>query len=383
MKSLEKLQDYNIQNLDNLSGKKVILRIDVNVSLGDNGVVDPGEDWRILQSLGTINYLKDQGASVILLAHIGRDPNETLKPVFEYMRQFLTMGFLPTYDSEILKESIQNMGHGSVLMLENVRQFDEQKENNISYLEHVIRHVDLYVNDAFSVSHRKHASVHSITKELPSYFRLQFMDEISHLHDFALHKEGTKTLVLGGAKFGTKLALLEKMIKDLDFVLMGGALANVFLKARGYKIGKSFCDDIDVSHLIDNEKIILPIDYVDEHGDVADIYDVKDNNIILDIGPATTQIFEQIIDNSTAVMWNGPMGKYEDGYTESSIHIADSISRSEAFSVTGGGDTSTVILENDLGDSFSFISTGGGAMLDFLVDESLPGIDVIVNKKDL
>jgi phosphoglycerate kinase len=209
------------------------------------------------------------------------------------------------------------------------------------------------------------------------------MDEITHLNEFMTHREGTKTLVLGGAKFGTKLPLLEKMLPDLQFVLMGGALANVFLKARGYAIGKSFYDDVDVSSMIDNKKIILPIDYIDEHGDVADILDVGDDNMILDVGPATSEIFEQIIDNSSAVMWNGPLGKYEDGYTESSLRIADSISHSDAFSVTGGGDTSTVILENNLADNFSFISTGGGAMLDFLVDGTLPGIEAILEQKNI
>lgn len=382
MNTSEKVSQFNIKNHLDLRGKKVLLRIDVNVSLGDNGVVDPGEDWRIIKSLGTINFLRDSGASVILLAHIGREPNESLKPVFEYMSQFLTMGFLPRYESDLIKSTISGMGHGSILMLGNVRQFTAEKENDDSYLSGVIDVCDLYVNDAFSVSHRKHASVHAIANKLPSYFGLQFIDEINYLDDFMSHTEGTKTLVLGGAKFGTKFNLLEKMLPQLDYVLMGGALANVFLKAKGFKIGKSFCDDIDVSSMLDSSKIILPIDYIDQHGDHADIHDIYDDTLILDVGPQTTKLFETIIAHSSAVMWNGPMGKYEDGYTEASVYVANSIAHADAFSVTGGGDTSTVILENDLIDNFDFISTGGGAMLDFLLHGTLSCIEVILNKKE-
>ncbi|MGB0925098.1 MAG: phosphoglycerate kinase, partial [Minisyncoccia bacterium] len=316
MNILEKMQKYNIVHQTDLAGKKVMLRIDVNVSLGDNAAVDPGEDWRILQSLGTIEFLRDAGACVVILAHIGREPQETLKPVFEYMKQFFTLGFLPHFDPEMIKNTVSNMKHGSVVMMENLRQSTDEKENNIDSLQALVGVSDMYVNDAFSVSHRKHASLHAITKHLPSYFGLQFMDEINHLNNFMHHNDGMKTLVLGGAKFGTKLPLLEKLLPELDYILMGGALANVFLKARGVHIGKSFCDDVDISHMVDSDKIILPIDYIDEHGDVADIYDVRDNNMILDIGPTTTDLFEKIIDHSGSVMWNGPMGKYEDGYTE-------------------------------------------------------------------
>ena len=380
MNILEKVTERSVQNIKNLSGKRVLVRIDVNVSLGSNGVVDKGEDWRILKSLRTIQFLQEAGAVVIILAHIGRDPQETLKPIFEYMEQFLTLGFLPRYESDLVRHYIEQMGNGSVVMMENVRQFDEEKKDDIFYLQDLIDISDFYVNDAFSVSHRKHASVHAITKTLPSYFGLQFIDEVKHLTAFLNHKEGTKTLILGGAKFGTKFNLLEKMLPDLDYVLMGGALANVFLKARGFNIGKSFCDDVDISSIAHNEKIVLPVDYIDEDGDIAPIDDVGDEHSILDIGPATVQLFEKIIFHSQSLMWNGPMGKYEDGYSEGSIAIAERISHSEAFSITGGGDTSTVILENGLENSFSFISTGGGAMLDFLVEGSLPGIDVVLGK---
>ena len=164
-----------------LKGKKVLLRIDVNTSLGENGTVDPGEDWRIVQSYQTIKFLVNEGACVLLLSHIGRDPNASLKPIFEYMSQEIQLGFLPDYDYDLITERIDSMQHGSVLMLENVRQHEGEKINDASFLKPITECCDIYVNDAFSVSHREHASVHGVTKLLPSFFGIQFTKEIEYL----------------------------------------------------------------------------------------------------------------------------------------------------------------------------------------------------------
>ena len=259
MKSiLENVYEKSIQSLDNLRGKKVLLRIDVNTSLGDNGTVDPGEDWRIIKSYQTIDYLIEQGACVILISHIGRNPDESLKPIFEYMSQHITLGFLPSFDAEILANSITRMQHGSAIMLENLRQNDAEKKNNADFLKDTVGLCDLYVNDAFSVSHREHASVNAVTHMLPSYFGFQFVDEVEHLTK-VIETKGNTTLVLGGAKFGTKLDLLEKLLPQIDYALVGGALANVFLRERGIAIGKSFTDNVDISAMVENEKIILPL----------------------------------------------------------------------------------------------------------------------------
>ena len=259
MKTLSPIdvEQYSIKNVPDLKGKKVILRIDVNTSLGENNVVDPGEDWRIVKSYQTIEYLVEQGACVIILSHIGRDPNESLKPVYEYMKHHIQMGFLPSYDAELLENTCENMQHGSVVMLENLRQHAGEKNNDSSFLDHLISLCDMYVNDAFSVSHRKHASVHDIANKLPSYFGLQFVEEINYLSKIKEQPENL-VMVLGGAKFGTKLALLEEFLPSISYALIGGALANVFLKKRGFEIGKSFVDDVDISHMIENEKIIIP-----------------------------------------------------------------------------------------------------------------------------
>ncbi|MAQ77039.1 phosphoglycerate kinase [Candidatus Campbellbacteria bacterium] len=377
MNIVEQVKNRSIATVDDLKGKKVIVRIDVNTSLGENGTVDPGEDWRILKSYRTIEYLLEREACVILISHIGRDPEESLKPVYEYMKEHFTLGFIPHWDAQVLEHTIENMQHGSVVMLENVRQFDEEKNNNLDYLNNVIAMADYYVNDAFSVSHRNHASVSAITEMLPSYFGLQFADEVTHVAK-ALDPSKKSVLLLGGAKFGTKIDLLEKLLPQIEYALVGGALANVFLDARGIDVGASFKDDVDISHMVENPKIVLPIDAVDQHGDIISVDEVRKEDMILDIGHATEKVFEKIIDQAEIVVWNGPMGKYEDGYVSGSVAMADALSKSKAFSVTGGGDTATVILEEDLVDDFDFISTGGGAMLDFMVDGTLPAIDALL-----
>lgn len=383
MESLSKqLEKYAVTHLDHLEGKRVLLRIDVNVSLGENGSVDPGEDWRIVQSYETIDFLISKGACVILVSHIGREKNESLKPVFEYMSEHYTMGFLPRYDETLVTTMVNGMQNGSVIMLENVRQFDNEETNDSSYLNTLIPLCDFYVNDAFAVSHRTHASVHDITRHLPSYIGLQFLKEVSQLERVLnAMDQGNSVLILGGAKFGTKLDLLKRLLARVEYALVGGALANVFLRERGFEIGKSFADDTDISDIKDNTKIILPIDVIDQHGDIVSVDQIGTNDVMLDIGPETEKLFETIIDQSKTILWNGPMGKYEDGYTAGSIAVADSIARSGAFSVTGGGDTATVILEEKLEKNFDFVSTGGGAMLEFLVKGTLPGIEAILNKK--
>lgn len=373
----DQVEKKSIETATGLEGKTILLRIDVNTSLGENGVVDPGEDWRILRSLDTIEFLQNANARIVILAHIGRKTTETLRPVYEYIKQYIPdLAFGPEFEKS--NTYLSSLKQGQVLLMENVRQHEGEKKNDATFLEPLIQVADLYVNDAFAVSHRKHASVSAITKYLPSYFGFQCIDEIRHLTLFLNNNDDAKILVLGGAKFGTKLPLLEKMLPQVDYVLVGGALANVFLKARGFEIGKSFCDSVDVSHVADNQKIILPIDYIDQHGDVADIYDVGVDDMILDIGPMTNEIFKPIIEHAGLVLWNGPMGKYEDGYVEGSIHMAEQIAGADAFALTGGGDTSTLVLEHDLQDGFDFLSTGGGAMLDFLAQGSLVGIQEII-----
>ena len=372
------IEEYAKNN--DLKGKKVLLRIDVNVSLGNNGVIDKGEDWRIIKAYRSIDFLIGQGAIVVVLSHIGREPKETLKPVVDYMLRRMPVGFIPSYEYELILDTVKEMQHGSVLMLENVRQHEGEKENDPSYLMPIIDICDIYVNDAFSVSHRSHASVDAVTKELPSFFGIQFVDEVKAL-SLVLETKKEVALVLGGAKFGTKLDLLKRLLPQVSYALIGGALANVFLKERGFEVGESYVDDsVDISSIVNNEKIILPVDCVDQDGDVISIDEIHPTDMILDIGHETEQLFETIIAHSGLVLWNGPMGKYEDGYTSGSLAIAQSLAHAQAYTVTGGGDTAAVVLQDSNATDIDFISTGGGAMLDFLVEGTINGIEAIVKK---
>ena len=378
----DKVEQYSIEQYakqHSLQGKKVLLRIDVNTPLGENGVVDPYEDWRIMASLKTINFLSSEGASVVVISHIGRAKEERLKPIADYLSQKITIGYIPHFDESLIQERIEALGHGDVIMLENIRQFDGEENNDAEYLKNIANACDIYVNDAFSVSHRKHASVHAVTSLLPSYFGIQFVHEVSSLYDVT-KREGTTSLILGGAKFGTKLDLLKKMLPHISYAMIGGALANVFLKERGFNIGASYVDDTDISDIVDNEKIIVMIDAIDQDGDVVSVDEIQNHDVMLDIGPETEKLFEHIIAASDTILWNGPMGKYEDGYTSGSISVAESCAHAPAWVVTGGGDTATVLQETNLIDTIDVVSTGGGAMLDFLVEGTLPGIEAIVGK---
>lgn len=381
MSVYEEILQKSIEQVSDIKGKKILMRIDINSTLDEYGNV-PHNDWRIHKALESIKYLTERGARIILLSH-RESAHESLKPMYEYMKGYLSLGFIPRYDIDVIERSIERMQHGGALLLENVRDYSGEFENDSSYLDEIISLCDIYVNDAFSVSHRNHASVSDITKKLPSYFGMQLCNEVKFLSESVAteHREG-RVLVLGGAKFGTKLELLRKLLPQIDYALVGGALANVFLRERGFNIGASFADSVDISDIVEHPKVILPLDAIDQEGDVISIDEVRDHDMILDIGPQTEKLFEQIIDNAHTVLWNGPMGKYEDGYSAGSRAVAESISHAQAFSVTGGGDTAAVIVEAGMQKRFDFISTGGGAMLDFLVSGTLPGIQAILKNKE-
>ena len=380
----QKVEEKSIARQEDLKGKHVLLRVDTNTSLGENGKVDTGEDWRISRILPTLHLLQERGAKVVMLAHQGRDPQESTFPIFQYLQDKVkNIFFQEDYEQQAVEQRLQQLEEGAILFMENVRRLPEEKEGRIEQLQVLVDWADLFVNEAFAVSHRKHASVYLLPQYLPAYFGLQFVEEVKHLSSFLIPHDSLRTMVLGGAKFGTKLPLIKKMLEQVDFVLLGGALANVFLKERGIDIGKSFVDEsVDIHDIAHHPKIVLPVDYVDEHGDIAPILYVGAEHQILDIGTETEQLFRDIIVRSKQVLWNGPMGKYEDGYIAGSVAVAEAMAESDAYTLTGGGDTSTVILEQGLEKDFDFISTGGGAMLEFLVEETLPGIEAILKGEE-
>jgi phosphoglycerate kinase len=371
-----------LHDIPDVQGIPVVARLDFNVPIADGKVVD---DYRIRMALPTINFLREKGAKLVILSHIEGE-SDTLKPVFERLKRDIPTLIFCEDCVESGAECIQKMNPGDVLLCENIRLYDGEKKNDEDFAKKLAALGKYYVNDGFSVSHRKHATVVGIPKFIPGFLGLQFEEEIKNLSK-AFTPPHPFVFILGGAKFDTKLPLVQKFLPLAETIIIGGALANDIYQAKGIKIGASRVSgtSIDLSSFINNPKIITPIDVVveDQAGDrkVKKVTDVESTEKIYDAGPESLAQFEKIIAGSKCVLWNGPLGNYENGYTEPTKQLAAAIARSEGLSLVGGGDTLAAIAELGLDKQISFISTGGGAMLDFLAQGTLPGLDALKGSK--
>jgi len=353
MRSIEQIKDLN--------GKKVIVRVDFNVPI-KNGEVE--DDFRIRAALPTINFLLEKGGKLVLVTHLGKDGTESLDPV---IKSFFT---------------ISKIAEDKVSFFENIRKFPGEINNDADFAKELATNGDIYVNDAFSVSHREHASVVLLPKLLPSYAGFQLSEEINNLsHAFESPKHPF-LFILGGAKFSTKMPLIEKYLELADYVCIGGALANDFLKAKGYEVGQSLVDSMNygIEKILNNPKLVVPVDVlVQSEGKLINkkAEEVVKGEIIIDIGTQSLENMGEIIKNSKLILWNGPLGKYEEGGDQSTKKILKLVADSDVESIIGGGDTVALISEMKMEDKFSFVSTGGGATLDFLANGSLPGIKAL------
>ncbi|MFA5022954.1 MAG: phosphoglycerate kinase [Candidatus Paceibacterota bacterium] len=350
-------------------GLVALVRVDFNVPIKKGQVVDA---FRIEQSLPTINYLLKNGAKVILMSHLGDDGSASLAPVAKYLNKFFPAKLIARQG---LAEIDKAFNADQVVLLENIRREESEKKNDPKFAKELANLADIYVNDAFSVSHRAHASVSAITKYLPSYAGLLFAKELKNL-SLALKPKGKFVVILGGLKFQTKIPLIKKFLKTADKIFIGGALANSFMKAMGCDIGNSIADD-DIKYIkpfLKNKKIILPADL---------IWNKKDQ--IIDIGPESLKQIAQMTKGAKLVLWNGPMGWFELGAKKGTLEVAKIVARacpaksgrSGGKSIVGGGDTLSAIEELKLMNKFTFVSTAGGAMLDFLATGTLPGIKAL------
>jgi phosphoglycerate kinase len=347
---------------EELAGKKVLLRLDLNVpSLEDTD--------RITKSLPTIEFLKNAGAKVIIISHIGRDPQETLQPIAKFMQ----IPFVKEFQPEILDTN-------QMVMLENLRQNPGEESKDELFAKKLASCADIYVNDAFAVSHRAHASIVGIPKFLPSYVGLQFEQEISHLSQ-AFHPSHPSILVLGGAKFETKLPVIQKFLPIVDHILIGGALVNNFYKEMGYDVSSSLIDEsASISHLIGNPKIIIPETVTvesDKGQQEKNVRDVVPGEKIVDISERGLESYKDIFAGAQFTIWNGPLGNYENGFVGGTKKMVELIASSQGTSIVGGGDSVALIEQLKLEGRFTFLSTGGGAMLEYLANETLPGIDAL------
>jgi phosphoglycerate kinase len=336
----------SIKEIKNLKGKTVLLRVDFNVPI-KNGKVE--DDFRIKAALPTIDFLLKKGAKIILITHLGENGTANLSPVIKHF-----------FD-------ISKMDKNKVTFFDNIRKFPGEMKNDKSFAKKLSEMGDIYVNDAFSVSHRENTSIVSLPKYLPHFAGLQLEKEIKNLSDVFKKTKHPFLFILSGAKFSTKIPLLEKYLKLADYVFVGGALANYLLKAKGCDIGKSFVDEkkYNVTKILNNPKLILPTDFI-----------VKDDAIV-DVGDESVKNLAPIIKKSKLILLNGPLGKYEDGETKATMKVLKLMASSKARSIVGGGDTVALVSKMKMTNKFSFVSTGGGATLDFLANGTLPGIKML------
>ena len=363
-----------ITQADELKGKFVILRSSLNLPVEDGVVTN---EYRLVKSLPTLRYLHEAGAKVILIGHIGRKPEETLKPVFTALEKHLPAHWGGVIGSSECMERRELMANGDILMLENTRQDERETANDGGYAKEIASLGELFVIDAFAVAHREQASVTGVAALLPSYAGLTMLQEIKKLS--AVMKPTSPSLfIIGGAKFDTKMPLVEKYLNLYNHIFIGGALVNDVLKAKGYEVGTSLLSDTSLvgAAFLDNPKLLLPVDLVVDGGAagkrVCAVDQVQPDEAILDAGPKTVVMLREYIANAATILWNGPFGNYEGGYVEATEAVAKLIAESKAISVVGGGDTVAAIVKLGINDQFSHVSTGGGAMLQFLENGTLP-----------
>jgi phosphoglycerate kinase len=348
----------SIRQIKNLKGKKVLVRVDFNVPIKNGKVLD---DFRIQKALPTIKFLQKKGAEVILISHLGKDGTENMKPVADCLKKYVKK---------------------NIILLDNIRKFSGETKNDSNFAKKLSEIGDIYVNEAFSVSHRMHASIVGLPKYLPSYAGFQLEEEIKNLSKVFKKPKRPFLFILGGAKFSTKIPLIQKYLKLADCVFVGGSLTNIFLKARGYEIGDSLLENINYNFkkIIKNKKLILPKDVVVKLGSKLinkKIDEVKKGEIILDIGDKSVKNLIQFIKKSKSVLWNGPLGKYEDGGGKATEKILKFLSKTKTESIVGGGDIVSLVSKLKLENKFTFVSTGGGATLEYLAKGTLPGIKAL------
>lgn len=375
-----------VKDIKNLKGKRVVLRLDFNVPIKNGEIV---ETMRIDRAMPTVEYLVKKKARVVILSHIGKDATSSLKPIVQYLNKRMKVGFVPDFRSESALAVAEGLPEGGVVVFENLRLDDRETENDPAFAKYLASFGEVYVNDAFAVSHRAHASVVGITKYLPSYAGFLIADEIKHL-SLALKPKHPFLFILGGAKFETKMPLMKKFMKIADKVFVGGILANDFFHDDGIEIGKSFVDkhDFKLTPLLKKGKIILPTDVVTRGSDgkrttVKNIHELSPDDSIMDVGPETIKNLATLLKKIKLVVWNGPLGYYELGFDKGTIALLKVITESKATSIIGGGDTAVIVEKLGLEKKLSFVSTGGGATLDYLVDGKLPGIDAILKRARL
>ena len=386
----------NIQDQKDISKKKVLLRLDLNVPLLNGKITDT---TRLDKILPTINFLLKKNSKIMILSHVGRPKGKivnelSLKPICEDLKKKINQNvrLITKNLNELDPNDIFINQNEKIVMFENLRFYSEEENNDDKFAKLLANLADIYVNDAFSCSHRAHSSIDKITKFLPSYCGLQLNSEVNALNKITSKISRPITCIIGGSKISTKINIIKNLIPKFDNIVFVGGMANNILKYKGFNIGKSIkeenCDEIikEIFTLSKKEncKIIFPQDVsvgksLNDLPKIKKLTDILDDELILDIGPDTITKIKNIIENSSTILWNGPAGYFENpSFAKGSIEISKKIVEknkiNKIYSVVGGGDTVAVI--NKIGDvnNYNFVSTAGGAFLEYLEGKELPGI---------
>jgi phosphoglycerate kinase len=384
----------SIKQIKNLTNKRVLLRTDFNVPIKNGKITD---DYKIIKAIPTIKYLSKNNAKIIIITHLGqpkpgkKNKNYTVKPIAVKLSEIINKNVKYVDDFSGLKAgtAVGKLKAGEILLLENVRFEKGEEKNNRKFAKDLSNLADIYINDAFAVSHRAHASVSAIMNFLPSYAGFLLEQEIVNLYK-ALHPQKPLVVILGGAKINSKISFVKMLYKKSKNILIGGALANNFFMARGLEIGASLFDkeSVNFAKKFNNKKVVLPVDVVvlekDSKNAVIKLaHNVGKNDTIYDIGPGTIKLYSSLIKKASTIFWNGPLGRFEDaGFKHGTIAIARVIaahSHGRAFGVVGGGETVEALKMTKMINYVDWVSTGGGAMLAYLGGEKMPGLKGLVN----
>ena len=405
---MKKIKD---QSLSKIELKKVLLRVDLNVPLENGKVVD---DTRILKIIDTIIFLLKNNTKIIIISHVGRPNGKineklSLKPIAEKLEYILksspesehvyeagqNVRLVKNNLSEITKESLFLSKNEKIVMLENIRFYKGEEKNDDDFAIKLASLGDIYVNDAFSCSHRSHASIDKITNHIPSYAGFQLNEEINALNKITSEIKRPITCIIGGSKISTKINVIKNLIPKLDNIIIVGGMANNILKYKGISIGKSIkednCEIIIEEIFKSSKKYSCPIYYpedvmvgknLQDKSVIKELNEIDEHDIILDIGPNTLEKVLKVIDESQTILWNGPAGYFENpNFAGGSIEIAKKIIEkhmaNKIYSVVGGGDTVHIVNSLDAMENFNFVSTAGGAFLEYLEGKKLPGITAL------
>ena len=392
----------SIKDLD-VSGKRVLVRVDFNVPFDENGNIT--DDIRIREVLPTLQYVLDKGGILILMSHLGRpkgkkNPEFTLAPVAAYLNAIYKgrVKMAPDCIGPEVRKMVDALRPGDILLLENLRFYPDEEKNDDAFARELASLCDIYVNNAFAVSHRAHASVSAITQYAPqSAAGFLLITELEYFHAAMENPRRPLVAVVGGAKVSSKLGALKNMLNRVDKLVIGGAMANTFLKSQGVAVEKSLVEEELIPEAADilrqagqkGVKVYLPVDVVvapqidaKAESKIVPVQEIPADWIALDIGPASSRLFAEALDDAKTIVWNGPMGMFEmDAFSQGTVSMVHSIGNAHALTIVGGGDTDVAVHATGQSSRFSYISTGGGAFLYLMEGKILPGVAALDNVK--